>query len=200
VYFTVLPSEWDVIIECPNNEFCCSPNNADDQTCCTANSTVPSATASASATIFTPNIATTVTVIGASGYPLVSIKTSYVSSPPINTSTATAAPSISTDNSGPKIGIGVGVGVGVSLVLALCAWVIWRKRNSRLLQRHNVDRSTGGHTMEVDGVGEERKEPTAELASTQIHVKNGKVLKGTNFGIGERAELEGREREAELPG
>ena len=54
--------------------------------------------------------------------------------------------------------------------------------------------------MEADGVGEERKEPTAELASTQIHVKNGKVLGGPNVGIGERAELDGRDRETELPG
>lgn len=54
--------------------------------------------------------------------------------------------------------------------------------------------------MEADRVGGERKEPTAELASTQIHVKKGKVLKSPNIGIGGRAELEGRGREAELPG
>jgi len=54
--------------------------------------------------------------------------------------------------------------------------------------------------METDGFREERKEPRAELASSEIHCKDGTMLKGAGVGTGERAELEGRGREAELPG
>jgi hypothetical protein len=206
--FTVLPSTWDVIVSCANNDYCCTSDNDGDQGCCAANTAAPVATVSASLTIFALDVATTVTVIGSAGYTAVG---SALIIPGASTTTkpspqaTTAATKADGSSSRTIIGIGVGAGVGgfvLALILALCGWTSWKRqcnlRVSRRQQSNSQWQDDEGNAlarpMEV------RQEFGAEMLGSSVCIQDGSVCKGAHVGVVERTELDGRARGVELPG
>jgi hypothetical protein len=176
-----------------------------DQVCCTTNYSIPTHTIGSSQTVFALTVATTITVIGASGY-FTATTSSLVSepspttnspSPQASTTTYTASPSKGL-SSGAEIGLGAGIGVGaLGLILAFVGCVYWQRKKTPKRQRQEVGEQGNAHIGHMSERTGERNLWEAELPGSTIP-----TLAAYHDPIDKRAELEARDfrRAAELAG